>query len=117
MEARRIDEQTPGAQRMEHRWGRRIACGASVQLSIADGIGGAGRLRNVSTSGAFIETALELHPLTRIAIRLRDVEILAAVARIARDGVGVEWCETPARAICPILGCTQPCAAATRPQD
>jgi hypothetical protein len=117
MEARRIDDQMPIAQRMEHRWGRRIDCGASVQLSVGDGVGGAGRLRNVSTSGAFVETALELHLLTRIVIRLRDVEILAAVARIGRDGVGVEWCETPARAICPILGCTHPCAAATRPQD
>jgi len=109
---------------MEHRWGRRIACGARVRLS-AGGIGAAGRLRNVSMSGAFIETAADLPLLARIAIMVlhpghgshREVEVLASVARVAHDGVGVEWCETAPRDICPLLGCTTPCAAATRSWD
>jgi hypothetical protein len=107
---------------MEHRWGRRIECGARVRLSAGTAIGAAGLLRNVSMSGAFIETAADVPPFTRIAITVlraahgsaREVEVLGSVARVADGGVGVEWCETAPRDICPLLGCTSPCAAATR---
>ena len=107
---------------MEHRWGRRIACGTRVRLSASVGVGGAGRLRDVSMSGAFIETAVDLPLYARVAITvlhadresLREVELLANVARVGDDGVGVEWCETAPREICPLLGCAAPCAAATK---
>jgi len=107
---------------MEHRWGHRIACGARVRLSAGADVDGTGRLRNVSMSGAFIETAVGLPLFARVAITVlhadrespREVELLANVARVDDDGVGVEWCETAPREICPLLGCATPCAAATR---
>lgn len=106
---------------MEHRWGRRIACDAPVGVSAAGVPIGSGTLRNVSMSGAFMETALALPLYAHISLKvLRDEprverEISASVVRVARDGVGVEWCETPAGSICALLGCQTRCAAAMAP--
>ena len=102
---------------MEHRWGQRMHCQARTRLSAGDGISGTGSVRDVSTSGAFIETTLDLPMHTRVTLIVQgnesathEVEIAASVARVDRDGVGVEWCETPAGSICPVLGCATRCA-------
>ena len=106
---------------MEHRWGRRIACGTPVRLTTAGALIDHCRLRDVSMSGAFIETTLELPMLARISLTVlraepqAECEISASVVRLARDGVGVEWCETPAGTICALLGCKTRCAAAMAP--
>jgi hypothetical protein len=98
---------------MEHRWGRRIPCGASARLEAGrDGTLGVGRLRDVSLSGAFIETTLKLPMFASIAVSVRGTEVRASVVRITEDGVGVEWCEMAPHAVCPLLGCASPCAAA-----
>lgn len=99
---------------MDHRFGRRIPCGTPVAISAGTVILGAGRLRNVSLSGAFVETALDLPPFSQIAIEKqceggRDIQLLASVVRKDADGVGIEWCETPSRSICLTLGCPRPC--------
>ena len=101
---------------MEHRWGQRMRCQARAQLSAGDGISGTCCVRDVSTSGAFIETTLDLPMHTRVILIVQGnesathgVEIAASVSRVDRDGVGVEWCETPAGSICPVLGCTARC--------
>jgi PilZ domain len=110
-----VTTESPGKSQpffMEHRWGQRIPCQAHVRLSASDGISGAGRVRDVSSSGAFIETTLELPVYARVALLVlgnesatRVVEITASVARVGRGGIGVEWCETPAGSICRALGC------------
>ena len=104
---------------MEHRWGQRAVCRKQVRLSAGAGIGGTGRLRDVSMSGAFIETASVLPPLTRIEIAVlpttpggREILVMASVVRSERDGVGVEWCEMSAGSVCAMLGCSTRCAAA-----
>ena len=103
---------------MEHRWGQRIPCGSPVRISVGAGICGGGKLRNVSTSGAFIETALELPLFSRLTVAVirndptREIDTLASVVRFERDGVAVEWCETPGGSICHEFGCTTRCAAA-----
>jgi hypothetical protein len=103
---------------MEHRWGQRTRCRATVRLSAGAGVIGTGRVRDVSTSGAFIETALQLPMHARVLLMVlgnesasREVAITASVARVVRDGIGVEWCETPTGSICALLGCATPCAA------
>ena len=76
---------------MEHRWGRRIACGAPVRLDIGAGAPADGRLRDVSMSGAFIETtlapalfaAIELTMLRANGTRVRR---RGHVVRLAPDG-------------------------------
>jgi hypothetical protein len=103
---------------MEHRWGQRMSCQARVRLSGSAGISGAGRVRDISSSGAFIETALDLPVYARIELLVlgnrsaaHAVELTATVARVDRDGIGIEWCETPARSICSVVGCTTHCDA------
>ena len=102
---------------MEHRWGQRMTCRARVQLSAGAGLSGAGRVRDVSSSGAFIETALELPVYARVVLVVsgnesatRAVAINASVVRVDGDGLGVEWCETPAGSICAVVGCTTRCS-------
>ncbi|HTU67575.1 MAG TPA: PilZ domain-containing protein [Steroidobacteraceae bacterium] len=109
-----IARRRPGG--MEHRFGRRLSCGTRVRLTAGEGIAGAGRLVNVSLSGAYIETSLDLPPFSLLEIssdgRPRAVELLASVVRKDATGVGVEWCETPSCSICRIFGCAQPCEVA-----
>ena len=108
---------------MEHRWGRRVPCRARVRLSVLGGIVGTGRLRDVSMSGAFLETALQLPLFTRVTLAVpredptagREVDVIASVVRISNDGLGLEWCDTAAGSICAVLGCTTRCAAASAP--
>jgi hypothetical protein len=103
---------------MEHRWGMRRPCRARVCISAGAGIAGTGRLRNVSMSGAFLETALPLPLSSQVEVAvLRDdgsrhvVEFTATVVRAEPGGVGLEWCETASGSICSLLGCNLQCAA------
>jgi hypothetical protein len=107
---------------MEHRWGQRMPCRALVRVSERDGIGGSGRVRDVSSSGAFIETSSRFAVNARLALVVlgnesatHPVEIAAIVVRVGRDGIGVEWCDTPAGAICSVLGCIKSCTALAVP--
>jgi hypothetical protein len=54
-------------------------------------------------AAAFIETTLHLPMHARVMLRVKgndsatqEVDIAASVARVDRDGIGVEWYETPA---------------------
>jgi hypothetical protein len=103
---------------MEHRWGERMPCRARVQIAAGADVSGAGRVRDISSSGAFIETSLDLPLYGRVELVVlgnesatRAVELGASVMRVARDGVGVEWCETPAVSVCDVVGCKTRCAA------
>jgi hypothetical protein len=101
---------------MEHRWGRRIACRATVRLSGGSGVTGAGRMRNVSMSGAYIETPVHLPLSSPIEIAViredgADAPVLrACVVRRDADGAGVEWVEVLPGPVCPLLGCDLACS-------
>jgi hypothetical protein len=103
---------------MEHRWGQRKPCRARVCASAGAGVAGSARLRDVSISGAFLETALPLPLFAQIAVAILShdgathaVEFTASVVRAERGGVGIEWCEPVSGSICRALGCTMHCAA------
>ena len=105
--------------RMEHRWGNRKRCRARVCVSAGAGVAGTARVRDVSISGAFLETSLPLALFSQLAIAvLRDdgsthsLELTAAVVRTEPDGVGIEWCEPVTGSICRTLGCALQCAVA-----
>jgi hypothetical protein len=89
---------------MEHRWGNRVAIDLPVRISAA-GLAGTGILRNLSASGAFIETALPLALLTKVRVQTprtasrRRTDAWGFVVRQDAPGVGIEWCEiAPLRA-------------------
>jgi hypothetical protein len=104
---------------MEHRWGRRISCSAVVRVSAAGGMTDCGRMRDVSSSGAFVETSLAppLFAPVEIAIVRDDEhgsEVLAWVVRRDAMGIGIEWVEADTGSICPVLGCNARCASSPR---
>ena len=101
---------------LEHRWGERARCRARVRLSTGTGISGAGRVRDISSSGAFIETSADVPMNSKLDLvilgnesAVKAVEMTATVVRVDRDGIGVEWTMTPACSICSVLGCTTRC--------
>ena len=89
------------AAKMEHRWGRRQPTDIPVCV-----IGkpftatGAGRVLNVSLTGAYLETTvpLRLHALLYLqpdasaSAAAGDRRIAASVVRRDASGVGLEWC-------------------------
>lgn len=86
---------------MEHRWGLRYSLDMSVRLEGHPNLLAFARLRNVSSSGAYIETgaapALDSRILLELGCRPRPGDsrcrIPAYVARRDERGIGVEWCE------------------------
>ena len=103
---------------IEHRWGGRIACHARVGISMDSELCGDGHMRDVSSSGAFIQTALAVPLYSQVAIAVLDAQghvrpaMRAIVVRTESNGVGVEWRETVNGPVCPALGCTTQCEAA-----
>ena len=103
---------------MEHRWGRRKSCRAGVWITAGPGVSGIGRMRDVSISGAYVETQLNLPSSGVITLTVANPDrspgehVLASIVRRDREGAGIEWCETPALPICRMLGCRYPCALA-----
>jgi hypothetical protein len=106
---------------MEHRWGQRVPCRLRVRLSVGAGIGGAGRLRDVSMSGAFVETAVTLPVYAPVEVVVlhdssdREIEITGWVVRADEGGAGIEWCDTQQGSICTILGCVTRCVMPQNP--
>ena len=85
---------------MEHRCGTRYKVDLAVYARAHAGVvSSVGRLRNVSLSGGFLETALPAQPLAHISLRLIDAEgqlgprLEGQVIRRDSNGLGIEWCE------------------------
>jgi hypothetical protein len=115
----RSDANTSRENWMEHRWGPRRPCRARICVSAGGGITGVGRLRDISMSGAFVETAVPLPLFAQLAIAvLRDdgsthqLEFTAVVVRRDEDGAGIEWCDPDSVSICRALNCGIDCAQA-----
>ena len=54
---------------MNHRWGARRALDARVRLLASHAMIGTGHIRDLSVTGAFIETRLELHALSLLYLQ------------------------------------------------
>src|SRR5262245_41256453 len=96
---------------MEHRWGQRAPARVDVRLILPCAVG-RGILRDISMSGAFIETNLHATLLSRV-----QVEIQLTSARYARKwaphgfvtrndeyGMGIEWNDLSPAAVSELLG-------------
>lgn len=104
---------------MEHRWGRRVTADIDVQIFADPASVAWGRLRDISVSGGFIETALKIRALSTLSLTLptgrhkgrcvaRDI-----VIRSSRDGVGVEWFDADYPAIAAVMQDIAPWRALT----
>ena len=84
---------------MEHRWGWRLRVDLTVRVGDATGKMSIARLRDVSVSGAFLETAAMLRAHTCVDVQFRthlgsnSRPLPAHVVRTTPDGVAVEWSE------------------------
>jgi hypothetical protein len=86
---------------MEHRWGQRFAVDLPIRMNVPLLGETHSRLTNLSLSGAFITTQMNVRVLSRLQVfieipgdALQDMASIAAfVARKSDHGIGVEWCE------------------------
>jgi len=75
-----------------------------VQFFAGPGTIGTGRLVNMSSTGAFMETTVPLRPLCIVNLgpvgvavgESKDRSVAASVIRQSARGVGLEWCEAAA---------------------
>jgi hypothetical protein len=75
-----------------------------VRFFTVSGMTGAGRLLNISSSGAFLATIAPLRPLSLVYLEpaaapfwgIQSRRIAASVVRQDAIGVGIEWCEAAA---------------------
>jgi hypothetical protein len=81
---------------MEHRWGNRHAANLPVSFTLQSGQRGVGRVLNISTTGAYVQTEIPLRILTLIDLLIdgiipRGVRFTGCVMRRDQGGVGLEW--------------------------
>jgi len=92
---------------MEHRWGNRMSADVAVRVVTSSATINLGRLLNVSTTGAFVETKsilrllsiVDIEPIAAASVDLAVGRIAACVVRNTGTGVGLEWCDPSARVI------------------
>jgi len=84
---------------MEHRWGNRHEVSRSVRVAMHSGVVGRGVIRNVSTSGAFVEAPLPVNLFTYVKVQFnsaldgRPMMVEGQVVRKEPTGFAVEWRE------------------------
>ncbi|MGH8295491.1 MAG: PilZ domain-containing protein [Steroidobacteraceae bacterium] len=96
---------------MEHRWGFRYLLDMSVRLERLPNLVALARLRNLSSSGAYIETGAAPAVASRVLLELGcradpgggRCRIPAYVVRRDERGIGVEWCEFASRPVLTLI--------------
>lgn len=86
---------------MEHSRGQRHPTDVTVRIFTRPATIGVGRVLNVSSTGAFLETELPLRLLSLLYLEPMgpaapggsEGRIAATVVRCGATGVGLEWCE------------------------
>lgn len=96
--SRRLIDPTVG---MDHRWGRRQPTDVAVRFVAKAGMTGTGRVLNISSTGAYLETHVPLRLLSLVylepdtSVSGDDTRRCVAASVVRRDarGVGLEWCD------------------------
>jgi len=84
---------------MEHRWGRRWDTAIDATLFSRRCAVGRGRIRNLSLTGAFVQTPFAFRPLSLVDLELclglshrkETHRVAGTVVRSSSDGIGIEW--------------------------
>jgi hypothetical protein len=84
----------------EHRWGERIRVDLPVEVLEEGRAKLSGHLKNISLSGALLQSGVDLHLHALIGVRIAAASssagsyvLKARVSRKPSHGVGIEWCE------------------------
>jgi hypothetical protein len=96
---------------MEHRWGQRIVTDVPVRLVGLRAAIGAGRILNVSTTGALVQTRLPLPLLSLVYLKTAGTpsylgpigRLLGCVVRHGASEIGIEWCDADSDAVLQLL--------------
>jgi hypothetical protein len=107
------------AKALENRWGERVRVNAPVQVRIDDDIIVGVSVRDASLSGAFLLVVMDLPAMCRVWVRPArgSGEWLAAnVARVDRNGLGIEWCEPGEKTLNHLLALRRPVQAPPPPR-
>jgi len=94
---------------MEHRWGRRVSADIDVRIFADPASAGWGRLRDISITGGFIETALRVHVLSRLCLSVPSTAhrsactVHAIVVRSEAEGLGVEWFDGDSKVVAALM--------------
>jgi hypothetical protein len=93
-----------------HRWCQRLAVDIPVLVAACALPAVHGHLKNLSLSGALVETdnELPLHAYIAISVKLPETgesatTVMARVRRYLKGAVGVEWCEFAPRTVKDLL--------------
>ena len=97
---------------MEHRWGYRRQFDRIVWVRTAGGATSRGCIRNVSISGAWVDSPLQLPALVNVSIQFRVLRagrtatrsLRGQVVRVAQSGFAVEWGDVTPSALRAFLG-------------
>ena len=109
---------------MEHRWGRRIAVEIPIRIGAMLFSTKRALITNLSLSGAFIKTHVDLRVLSHLQVvldipgrpRREAVSVMGYVARKAEDGIGVEWVDFAPSVVAEIIRAAAPDQARLIPQ-
>jgi hypothetical protein len=82
---------------MEHRWGERFRINLTVTVRDSKGWTAVARMRDVSISGAFLECRHAFDSASWVTVNfghgLSAAPVDGYIARLTREGLGIEWAE------------------------
>src|SRR5438445_8850828 len=87
---------------MEHRFGHRVSTQLRVGIGVSSQSHSSGRLRNVSVSGAFVQTHLRPPSIVRLRVYFDEQHshgsfkfaLDAHLVRSTSEGLGLEWVDS-----------------------
>jgi hypothetical protein len=96
---------------MEHRWGLRCELYQMVLLRTADGTNVSARVRNISLSGAYVESSASVPLMQPIEVEMRigaegraqSCAVRGWVVRRDARGMAIEWYEFAPESVCALL--------------
>lgn len=104
---------------MEHRFGQRVSTQVQVRIGVSPQSFSTGHLRNLSVSGAFVQTSVRPAPMGRVKVYFDEqhsrgslkFELDAYLVRSTPDGLGLEWAESESAILLALLSVLEPSAA------
>jgi hypothetical protein len=104
---------------MEHRFGHRVSTQLRVGIGVSSQNHNTGRLRNVSVSGAFVQTDFRLPSMVRVRVYFDEQHshgslkfaLDAHLVRSTPEGLGLEWVDSEPAILLALLSTLERSAA------